>query len=161
MERRLLSSGTEPGRSDKICMHPRLPFVQRGAFAAYAHGKCGALAWCTNKKWQADFLLFCTECRGNSVRTGEEDWMNAQKQAVKTVKNADFCSKRHGKIDVFGRNRNARGKKARCGMRTGRCREMYRKRQFFRWKKIILVDSGPRICYNKLQILYCIRRAAR
>ena len=76
------------------------------------------------------------------MRTGEEDWMNAQKQAVKTVKNADFCSKRHGKIDVFGRNRNARRKKIRRGKRTGRCREMYGKRQFFRWKKIILVDSG-------------------
>ena len=142
---------------------PKAPLcTQRGAFLLRLRmEKCGALAWCTNKKWQADFLLFCTECRGNSVRTGEEDWMNAQKQAVKTVKNADFCSKRHGKIDVFGRNRNAREKKARCGMRTGHCREMYGKRQFFRWKKIILVDSRPRICYNKLQILYCIRRAAR
>ena len=40
-------------------------------------------------------------------------------------------------------------------------REKDWKRQFFRWKKIILVDSRPRICYNKLQILYCIRRAAR
>ena len=29
------------------------------------------------KAEQADFLLFCTEYRGNSVRTGEEDWMNA------------------------------------------------------------------------------------
>ena len=90
------------------------------------------------------------------MRTGEEDWMNAQKQAVKTVKNADFCSKRHGKIAVFGRNRNARGKKARCGKRTGRCREMHGKRQFFRWKKIILVDSGQRICYNEIQILQCV-----
>ena len=53
------------------------------------------------------------------MRTGEEDWMNAQKQAVKTVKNADFCSKRHGKIDVFGRNRNARGKRRGAGCGPG------------------------------------------
>jgi hypothetical protein len=86
--------------------------------------KCGALAWCTNKKWQADFLLFCTECRGNSVRTGEEDWVNAQKQAVKTVKNADFCSKRHGRstfLDEIG-TRAGKRRGAGCGPgAVGKC----------------------------------------
>ena len=47
------------------------------------------------------------------MRTGEENWMNAQKQAVKTVKNADFCSKKTRKDRRFWtKSERARGKGA-------------------------------------------------
>ena len=35
------------------------------------------------------------------MRTGEDGWMNAQKQEVKTVQNADFCSKKTRKDRCF------------------------------------------------------------
>ena len=53
------------------------------------------------------------------MRTGEEDWMNAQKQAVKTVKNADFCSKRHGKIAVLDEIGTRAGKRYGTGSEPG------------------------------------------
>ena len=81
---------------------------------------------------------------------GGKEGMNAQNGKIKLVQNADARPKKARKRRGFGQNQNTSGKKARRGPRGGRCREMHGKRQFFRRKKIILVDSGQRIRYNDL-----------
>ena len=69
------------------------------------------LGRCTIKKWGVKFLLFCTECRGNSVRFGGGGWMNVQKQQIKTVKNDDAALKKKRAGPPFrAKSQRARGK---------------------------------------------------
>jgi len=91
--------------------------------------------------------------------------MNAQKRQAIIVKNADDASKKEKKMPLLRRKIERRHEKetmrAAEKMRRTAAWKSTAKDNFSGGKKIILVDSRPRICYNKLQILYCIRRAAR
>ena len=82
-----------------MCASRRLPF--QGA----------PLGRCTIKKWGANFLLICTECRGNSVRFGRSAWRNAQKRQIKIVKNVDTASKKEcGWLPFRAKSQRVRGK---------------------------------------------------
>ena len=82
-----------------MCASRRLPF--QGV----------PLGHCTAKKCGAEFLLVCTECRGNSVRFGRSAWMNAQKRQIKIVKNVDTASKKEcGWLPFRAKSQRVRGK---------------------------------------------------
>ena len=82
-----------------MCASRRLPF--QGV----------PLGRCTIKKSGAEFLLICTECRGNSVRFGRSTWRNAQKRQIKIVKNVDTASKKEcGWLPFRAKSQRVRGK---------------------------------------------------